>query len=142
MGKYFKVETLVSKARPEVSVHHRANSTYSTEAFEMVKRELNLRVSRGRYEIIRGSPFLSSMTTIPKGDAMPNHNVISKDPRDLAIKALQELPQERKMELQKMDHQLQKTQQRSLNNIQERSVKQIMSVAYKKKPGLAFQEKV
>ena len=142
LGKYFKVETLLSSARPEVSVHHRANSTYSTEAFEMVKRELNLRVSRGRYVIIRGSPFLSSMTAIPKGDAMPNRNIISRDPQDPAIKALKELPQERKVELQKMDHLLQEIQQRSSDNIHTRSVSQIMSVAYKGKSGVTFQEEV
>ena len=103
LAKYFKVETILSNARPEVSVYHKPNSTYSTEAFTMVQRELELRVSRGRYVIIRGSPFLSSMTAIPKGDSLPNRNVISRDSRDPAIEALQKLPQELKQELHEMD---------------------------------------
>merc|ERR1712089_66791 len=84
---------------PEVSVHHKPNSTYSTESFTMVQSELELRVERGRYVIIRGSPFLSSMTAIPKGDSLPNRNIISRDSRDPAIEALQKLPPERRQEL-------------------------------------------
>ena len=108
----------------------------------MVKRELNLRVSRGRYVIIRGSPFLSSMTAIPKGDSLPNHNVISRDSRDPAIEAMQKLPQERKLELQKMDLQLQKIQQNSKVNSEIRSISHIISVAYKEKLKVTFQDKV
>ena len=108
----------------------------------MVKRELDLRVSRGHYVIIRGSPFLSSMTAIPKGDSLPNRNVISRDPRDPAIEALQKLPQERKRELQNMDRQLQKIQQNSKVNHETRSINHIISVAFKEKPKVNFQEEV
>ena len=142
LAKYFKVETILSTARPEVSVYHKPNSTYSTEAFEMVKRELELRVSRGRYVIIRGSTFLSSMTAIPKGDSLPNRNVISRDLRDPAIEALQKLPQERKQELQNMDRQLQKIQQNSKVNHETRSINHIISAAFKGKLKVTFQDEV
>ena len=140
MARYFQVETLLSNARPEVSVHHRANSTYSKEAFEMVKRELTTRVSRGRYVVIHGSPFLSSMTAIPKGDSMPNRSVISRDPEDPAIKALKELPPDRVRQLQEIDHKLQDLQDKSCPNSQDRSVTRIISLARGRQ--LSFNEEV
>ena len=82
------------------------------------------------------------MTAIPKGDAMPNKNVISRDPNDPAIKALQALPPERIEELQKLDNQLQEIQQRSLGNIQDRSVEKIMSIVTSEKTGITFQKEV
>ena len=136
------METILSTARPEVSVYHKPNSTYSTEAFAMVQRELEVRVSRGRYVIIRGSPFLSSMTAIPKGDSLPNRNVISRDSRDPAIEALQKLPQERKQELHEMDRQLREIQQRSNDNLEPRSINHVISVAFKEKPKVNFQDQV
>ncbi len=145
LAKYFKVETILSSARPEVSVYHKPNSTYSTEAFTMVQGELELRVSRGRYVIIRGSPFLSSMTAIPKGDSLPNRNVISRDSRDPAIEALQKLPHERRQELHemhKMDSQLREIQQRSNDILEPRSINHVISVAFKEKPKVNFQEEV
>merc|ERR1711895_421866 len=142
LAKYFKVETILSNARPEVSVYHKPNSTYFTEAFEMVKRELNLRVSRGRYVIIRGSPFLSSMTAIPKGDSLPNRNVISRDLRDPAIEALQKLPPERRQELHEMDRQLQEIQQSSNDTFESRSINHVISIAFKEKPKVNFKEEV
>ena len=47
------------------------------------------------------------MTAIPKGDLLPNRNIISRDSRDPAIEALQKLPPERRQELHEMDRQLQ-----------------------------------
>ena len=77
----------------------------------MVQAELELRVSRGQYVIIRGSPFLSSMTAIPKGDSLPNRNVISRDSRDPAIEALQKLPHKQRQQLHEMNCQLRDIQQ-------------------------------
>ena len=62
----------------------------------MVQAELELRVARGRYVRIHGSPFLSSMTATPKGGSLPNRNVITRDSRDPAIEALQKLPHGRR----------------------------------------------
>merc|ERR1712240_381186 len=142
LAKYFKVETILSSARPEVSVYHKPNSTYSTESFTMVQSELETRVEKGRYVIIRGSPFLSSMTAIPKGDLLPNRNIISRDSRDPAIEALQKLPPERRQELHKMDRQLQELQQSSNNTLEPRSINHVKSVAFKKKPKVNFKEEV
>ena len=108
----------------------------------MVQSELELRVARGQYVIIRGSPFLSSMTAIPKGDSLPNRNVISRDSRDPAIEALQKLPHERRQELHEMDRQLREIQQRSNDNFEPRSINHVISVAFKEKPKVNFQEEV
>ena len=108
----------------------------------MVQSELELQVARGRYVIIRGSPFLSSMTAIPKGDSLPNHNIISRDTRDPAIEALQKLPPERRQELHEMDRQLQEIQQSSNNTLEPRSINHVISIAFKEKPKVNFQEEV
>ena len=82
------------------------------------------------------------MTAIPKGDSLPNRNVISRDTRDPAIEALQKLPPERRQELHEMDRQLQEIQQSSNDTLEPRSINHVISIAFKEKPKVNFQEEV
>ena len=82
------------------------------------------------------------MTAIPKGDSLPNQNVIPKDSRDPAIEALQKLPHKQRQELHIMDRQLQELQQSSNDILEPRSINHVISVAFKEKLKVNFQEEV
>ena len=82
------------------------------------------------------------MTATPKRDPLPNQNVTPKDSRDPAIEALQKLPHERRQELHKMDRQLQELQQSSNDILEPGPINHVISVAFKEKLKVNFQEEV